>query len=294
MLKRFTGESLKRYVELPRDLEPNLLAATHHTLDTQGGFGRANLAMGVGEALGMGKDKAEALGAAIELFHLASLILDDLPCMDDAEFRRSRKCVHRDFGEGSAILVALGFINRAYTILWDVFSMAPPKQRREAADLVDECLGFGGILDGQSRDIHFGGSFGRGDSVKRIAKQKTGSLIRLCLLLPAIICDASRYDKMHLARLTDNWGVAYQVADDLKDLRLSEASSGKSTQRDRLLGRPNMVLAIGEDAAARLLSGLIEMSERSLQQLDGIAVLSQFQAILIEKVEPLIAACAAA
>ncbi|EDY83425.1 polyprenyl synthetase superfamily [Verrucomicrobiia bacterium DG1235] len=295
----FTKESLKRYVNLPDGLESTLFEAASHALEAEGSFSRANIAIGAGEILDMDTSRAEAIGASIELFHLASLILDDLPCMDDASMRRSKECAHSVYGEGAAILAALGFINRAYSLLWDLFSEVGKEQQLEAADLVNDCLGFSGILDGQSRDIHFEDSAGLGAEVRQIASQKTGSLIRLCLLLPAILSSASRYDKMHLTRLAQYWGIAYQVADDLKDIYLGDAASGKTTRRDALLGRPNMALAIGEQAAARMLKDVIVDAERCLCQLPdpewgGTSALDLFQEQLTSKAQPLIVAhCAA-
>jgi len=114
-------------------------------------------------------------------------------------------------------------------------------------------------------------------------------------MLPAILSSATRYDKMLLTRLAQYWGIAYQVADDLKDIFVGEAISGKTPRRDALLGRPNMALAIGEETAARMLKELIVKAERCLSQLpdtemENRSVLNMFQEQLSKKAQPLIVA----
>lgn len=293
-MKRFDSTVLLCHAAIPDHINHLLKDASIHALDTNGSFIRAKLAASVGEYYGMRADKAEALGAAVELFHLASLLLDDLPCMDDAATRRSKSCTHKVYGEATTILSALGYINRAYSLLWNLFSDTSTDCQRRASQLAEDCLGFTGILDGQARDIHFGTSLGKGEEVELIGKKKTGALIRICLLLPAILQEAPRYDQLHLANLAEIWGVAYQVADDLKDIYLSETASGKTAGRDASLGRPNMALAVGEEAAARFLDDLLASADKSLRQLGSLGVLHHFQSILRERSKDLIAAYVAA
>lgn len=253
----FTKETLQSLIPIPGTTEETLQLATKHALESEGSYARAHLASGLSLALGLDSKQAESMGASIELFHLASLIIDDLPCMDDAFTRRSKACVHTLYGDSSSILVALGFINRAYFLLWELFAQSDKDTQHEAAGLVNECLGFEGILDGQSKDIRFFYTYNDSTHVAEIAEKKTGSLLRLCLLLPAILGKASRYQKMRLSKLALNWGLAYQIADDLKDIYQSESHSGKTPQRDALLGRPNMALAIGENAATAMFQVLL-------------------------------------
>ncbi|MBT3479823.1 MAG: hypothetical protein HN457_00105 [Opitutales bacterium] len=296
---RFTAETLRSYVPLPGGMDRALFTASCHALETEGEFARANLVKGLGVALGLDERISEKLAASIELFHLASLILDDMPCMDDADVRRSRPCVHKLFGDGTAVLTALGFINRAYWILWKLYSEFDLSIQQDAAGLVESCLGFDGLLDGQSKDIHFVNTNDDTARVLEIASKKTGSLLRLCLVLPAILAESSRYEKMHLDRLAENWGLAYQIADDLKDVFYGEGTSGKTAQRDAQLGRPNLALAAGESTTVAILKRLISDSESSVravadEQESDFFALRLFQDRLSVKAEALIAAYVAA
>ena len=124
---------------------------------------------------------------AIEYFHTASLVFDDMPAMDDARERRGAPCVHHRFDEATATLAALALINRAYALLWQVLGSLPDAARDAAARLVGDCLGAQGILSGQSRDLQFESSPRREHDVLAVAVGKTVTLIRLTLLLPALI-----------------------------------------------------------------------------------------------------------
>ena len=293
------NDTLKRLTPLSRSIEESLRSATLHALTTEGSLSRAKLACGISYGLGLSKANSEKLGAGIELFHLASLLLDDLPCMDNADVRRSAVCTHKLYGENTTILSALGLINQAYFHLWQLFSESGGTIQDEAAKLTRDCLGFAGILDGQSKDIHYYFTYNDGSLVTEIAEKKTGSLLRLCLMLPAILCQASRYEKLQLFNLSNDWGLAYQIADDLKDLYYSEEMSGKTPHQDAELGRPNMALAIGEAAAAKLLSELMNRSNKRIKALENsrsgtYQTLASFQDHLSEKVGPLLSAFAAA
>ncbi|MCB1121405.1 MAG: polyprenyl synthetase family protein, partial [Verrucomicrobiae bacterium] len=215
------------------------------------------------------------------------------------ELRRAADCTHRLYGENTTILAALGFINQAYFHLWQLFAQRGKEVQNEAANLSRQCLGFEGILDGQSKDMNYYFVYNDGSLVSEIAIKKTGSLIRLCLMLPAILTEASRYEKFHLSNLADDWGKAYQIADDLKDIYYGEGVSGKTTHRDAELCRPNMALAIGESAAASILNGLLEKAEGRIAALEksnpkAYPILRQFQTQFTEKAKPLLLAFAAA
>lgn len=262
-------------------LEPRLRALVDDVLDHPGSLLRARLAhelvlrfadpaTGFDGAAGSNKTAEGGLSRtardtaiAIEYFHTASLLLDDLPAMDDAGERRGRPCPHRVYGESSAILGALALINRAYGLLWGVLAGLPPERSKRAAELVEGCLGLAGILDGQARDLGFAASRRRPADVLAVAEGKTVTLIRLGLLLPALVAGVGEEERRLLGELSRAWGLAYQVQDDFRDLLPDGSSSGKTSQRDRLLGRPNLPLAEGpERARARLEAMLAEGGER--------------------------------
>lgn len=289
-------ESLVKLESLLPDLrrcEGTLGAALKHALGNQGSLARARLAYSVASEMELPEQACVHLAAAIEFFHVASLILDDLPCMDDANTRRGQVCVHQLYGESSAILAALALINRAYYLMYQSFSNADQQDAQEANRLADECLGLTGIVNGQALDLTFERTDRSPEMVRLIAQQKTGALFRLCLLLPAIVGGAGRYEKLHLSRLADFWGAAYQAADDLKDVLVAESMTGKTVRQDESLGRPNLALRAGVEATSQELSHLLAEAERSVSSLSGSYPrkwlgVSLFQKEFLAKVEPLL------
>lgn len=271
-------------------IEAHLHGVVRDALDHPGSLVRAQLAFAVLRAHGEPPETARALAVAIEYFHTASLIFDDMPNMDDAAERRGRPCPHRVHGEAAATLGALALITRAYALLWQVLAGLPEESRRRAGALVESCLGVEGILNGQSLDLHFGS--GRGvrqgaekrveqgaNEVLRVAQGKTVSLIRLTLLLPAIVAGVGDEILTRLERLSLVWGLSYQILDDFKDELMSRDETGKSTRRDGPLGRPNLPAEIGDGPALERLSALLEGGREILAAFDGDARWNQLEPI---------------
>lgn len=251
-------------------VEPTLQAALRDTLDHPGSLLRAQLAYDVQRRHRVAPEPALDLAVAIEYFHSASLLFDDLPSMDDGAERRGRPCPHRVHGEAAAQLAALALITHAYTLLWRCFSGLPTESSRRAAELVGECLGVHGILDGQSRDLHPPAAW-TGREVEHVAEGKTVTLIRLSLVLPARVAGAGEDDLAELESLARLWGLAYQALDDFKDHLLTADESGKTPRRDAAFRRPNLPTALGGDAAFVRLRGLLDRAAATVGRLEARA-----------------------
>lgn len=265
-------------------IEAHLQAVVEDTLSRPGSLFRAQLVYAGALRRGMPATAARELAVAVEYFHSASLLFDDLPAMDDARERRGHPCAHLRHGEAAAMLGALALINQGYHLLWRVFARLPAARGAAASRLVNECLGLRGILDGQARDLHFQSS-ARGESeVAAVAVGKTVTLIRLTLLLPAICGSAGREERALLERLAKAWGRAYQATDDFKDLLMEAAETGKSPRRDTQLGRPNLPAAIGLAAASRRLREWLSEGREVLAALPSRSELQKLQQVLESEV----------
>jgi geranylgeranyl pyrophosphate synthase len=218
-------------------------------------------------AYGLEAGNAHDLAVALEYFHTASLLFDDLPCMDNALERRGAPCTHLVFGDDSAILTALALINRAYALTWRAVSGAPQAKQRQALEFIEQCLGVEGILNGQSLDLHYPDLPHSRETTERIARGKTVSLIRLTLVLPAMLGGAHARELQLIERISLFWGLAYQIMDDLKDVLQSSGQSGKTSARDVLLSRPNIAVVIGVRAAVQRLTRFIDLGDRVLRSL---------------------------
>lgn len=262
--------------------EPGLRAAVETALENTGGLLRPQLARAVARATGAEEDFAAGVTTAIEYFHVASLILDDLPCMDDAALRRGRPATHVVHGEATAILAALALISRAHFLIGAAAAPLPPARRLAVQACVESCLGAAGVIDGQARDLAFGAQGGGAREVLRVARRKTAALFELALLLPALGGEISTEETAALHRLALLWGLAYQGADDLIDVCRSTVEAGKSTGRDQAQRRPNLALVLGVAVTRRRLARQVRLAAAVVARLRALdprwAVLEPFQA----------------
>jgi geranylgeranyl pyrophosphate synthase len=202
---------------MPATLDVPFEEALLHVLDNPGSLVRPTMVFQVAMAYGQDEAGAKDLAIALEYFHTASLVFDDLPCMDNAMERRGVPCVHFAFGEAGAILTALALINRAYALSWRAASSCSQPCQTRALAYLEQCLGVQGLLNGQSLDLHYGTLPHNRATTERIARGKTVSLIRLTLVLPAMLGGASNRELQLLERIALYWGLTYQMVDDLKD-----------------------------------------------------------------------------
>ncbi len=259
--------ALRASLPLPVGVDPGFQAALRHVLDNTGSLIRPQLVVQIATAYGLDAARAERLAVALEHFHTASLIFDDLPCMDNATERRGAACAHLLYGEAGAILAALALINRAYALTWRAVAGAPPEAQSRALAYLERSLGAEGLLNGQSLDLHYAALPHTKETVETIARGKTVSLIRLTLVLPAMLGDASAAELRLLERIALLWGLGYQTLDDLKDLLQDAAQTGKTPARDVALGRPNLAATIGGDAAIARLARLIALGGKALRRI---------------------------
>jgi len=261
------AEAFSSGLVLPGTLDPGFEDALRHVLSNPGSLVRPRLVFQMATAYGLEAAYAEDLAVALEYFHTASLLFDDLPCMDNALERRGAPCTHLVFGEDGAILTALALINRAYALAWRAVSAAPRAVQSDALNFIERCLGVGGVLNGQSLDLHYPRLPHSRDTTERIARGKTVSLIELTLVLPAMLGQASAREIQLIERISLFWGLAYQIMDDLKDVLQSSGESGKTAARDALLSRPNIAAVVGVRAAVQRLTRFIDLGDRVLGNL---------------------------
>lgn len=252
---------------MPRALEPHLRRALEQLLSNAGSLIRPEIVSDVAMAYGLSEAAALDMAVALEYFHTASLVFDDLPAMDDADERRGKPCVHLEFGDAGAMLAALALINRAYALTWKAVRTGDSIWQARALNYVEKHLGVEGLLNGQSMDLHYASLPQNRQTTDQTAIGKTVSLIRLTLVLPALVGGASEVELRLLERLALFWGLSYQTADDLKDVLQSTSQSGKTAARDLSLGRPNIVLVLGVMRAVQRLRRLIALGDRTLERL---------------------------
>lgn len=280
---------LLEFLPVSASVQSGLSSAIADAVGNGGKRFRALLALASGSVVKLPEGRAEMVAAAVEYFHAASLALDDMPCMDDARLRRGQPCVHVAHGQANSILASLSLISRAYLLMELAMAHMPQVCRVRAHLLVERSLGAAGLSGGQAADLAFSQSLAMRRSprcqIARVALLKTGGLIRLALLLPAMAGGASEREQRSLNRIAVYWSLAYQLQDDLRDIHGSPGEDGKTTGRDALLGRPNYVLEEGPAEAGKALERLSSKALHEIGQLEKTRVewscLRQFHSRLI-------------
>jgi geranylgeranyl diphosphate synthase type II len=201
------------------------------------------------------------IACAIEFLHTSSLILDDLPAMDDAHLRRGRAALHLVYGEGLAMLAALALLNQAYALL------AQDGTGRLIVEAA-RCVGSDGMIGGQAADLDIRAS--RGNCHALASRQlKTTALARLTIIAGAIAAGADERDVSALARYGECLGAAYQICDDLLDELGESATTGKNVGQDARHLRSNFTAQFGAEEARRLAHDLLAESKQALRERFG-------------------------
>ncbi|MBC7931127.1 MAG: polyprenyl synthetase family protein [Rubrivivax sp.] len=198
------------------------------------------------------------VACAVEFLHSSSLILDDLPGMDDADLRRNRRTLHLVFGEGVATLAAVALLNQSYALLAHAARACGQPGAVEA--LVSEathCVGADGMIGGQVIDLETRAGCADPDSLAG-RDLKTVALMRLMMTTGALACGADEPETRALAEFGECFGRAYQICDDLLDDTCGIEPTGKTTAQDARHLRATAVTAFGKQDARRLALRLIE------------------------------------
>jgi len=233
--------------------------------------------------------QAMASACAIEFLHNSSLILDDLPGMDDANVRRNRTTLHLVYGEGIAVLAAVALLNQAYALL--VQSAVDAERPGAVEALMKEaaqCIGADGMIGGQVVDL---GSAGNGSYTERLASRdlKTIALMRLMMVCGALARGADARDIEALAKFGECLGRAYQICDDLLDELGEMRLTGKPAGQDARHLRPNALAGMGLESAHQMGTRLIEEAKRALNERFGtrreVCLLAEAADLVIGEVE---------
>lgn len=221
----------------------------------------------------------EPFMAAMEMIHTHSLVHDDLPAMDNDEYRRGRKTTHVVFGEAMGILAGDGLLNLAYETASRAFMMEPenPNIGRAMGVLAGKA-GIYGMLGGQSVDVEAAGRSVSREKLDFIYRLKTGALIEGSMMTGAILAGASG-EKVELTeRVAAGVGLAFQIQDDILDVTSTVEELGKPINSDEKNNKTTYVTIEGLEKARQ---DVKEISERALAELDGLEEKNEFLRELI-------------
>ena len=260
-------ESYLASIYAPFTAEPQkpIFEAANYSLLAGGKRLRPILALEFCRMCGGEPERALPFGAAVEMIHTYSLIHDDLPCMDNDDYRRGRLTNHKVYGEGMAVLAGDALLTDAFAVATRA-ELPEPGKIGEAIAALSECAGSLGMIGGQVLDIMSEQRQCTKQEVLDIQSRKTGKLITAPCVLGVIAGGGTEAQKEAAARFAALLGLAFQIRDDMLDVIGSQAELGKATGMDA--EKNTFVLLYGLDKCA-------ELVERYTQE--AVAALDAFQ-----------------
>jgi geranylgeranyl pyrophosphate synthase len=238
---------------------------------------RAVLALLSAELCGGTAARAVGAAAAVELVHASSLILDDLPAMDNAPLRRGLPSNHLAFGESIAILAAFGLLNSSYSVLAGAYE---PPLAAALSKIVADAVGLDGLIGGQAADLLATDRQISFETLEQIHRGKTGALFVASATAGALTSGAGADQRQWLAAFAKNLGLAFQIIDDLLDVEGDPAETGKAVRADAR--KTTFVSFSGVLGARQLALELCQTADRALvpfgRRADRLRELSAFVA----------------
>lgn len=247
----------------PAPLESALRAA----LTSAGKRVRGTLTVAAAEAAGAKGQSVLDAAAAMEMIHTASLILDDLPAMDDALMRRGAPALHRAHGEDVAILTAVALLNHAYGLVAGNHRNVAPRRwpMGEVVQRLVNAVGWDGSVAGEAVDLHSEGSSLDFHTLEFIHSRKTGALFVAAAVIGAMLGNAPPPAVRSLEIYAKNLGLAFQITDDILDVTGDAARLGKDVGKDEQ--RLTFVKLAGVEGARKLTAELVETSLLAIRPL---------------------------
>jgi len=265
--QQLVDEALERWVPGEKVFPPQVHEAMRYSLFAGGKRLRPILALAATEAVGGRIADTLPLACSLELIHTYSLIHDDLPSMDNDDFRRGRPTSHKVFGEALAILAGDALLTEAFILLArrDLMKGVPPPRRLRAIGEVARAAGSAGMVGGQVMDILAQGKEVTKEVLEYIHGHKTGALISASVGAGAILGGASVKEYKDLRGYGEKVGLAYQIIDDLLDVQGEMKRLGKAVRKDHLQKKATYPALIGLEESRRQANDLVEGALACLQ-----------------------------
>ena len=229
--------------------EADLMRAMRHSALANGKRMRPFYVIETGAMFDAPEKSLLRTAAALECVHCYSLIHDDLPCMDDDDFRRGQPTVHKAFNEATAVLAGDALLTHAFKILANRETHQDAHIRLSLIERLADSSGALGMVGGQMIDMLEDESPRDLNTITRMQRLKTGALISYSVEAGAIVGGATDVEKQALHGFAHDLGLAYQISDDLLDATGNEADVGKPLRTDETAGKANFVTILGVEQA---------------------------------------------
>jgi geranylgeranyl diphosphate synthase, type II len=264
-------QALERVLPAAGELPASLHGSMRYSVFAGGKRVRPVLMLAACETVGGELEQAMSAACAMEMIHTYSLIHDDLPAMDDDDFRRGNPTNHKVYGEATAILAGDALLTEAF-ILLSSENGGDPAARLRVIHEIANASGSRGMVGGQVVDME---SEGKGEidiaTLSYIHTHKTGALIRASVRAGAILGGASAEHLDALTRYADAIGLAFQIADDILDVEGTTEELGKDAGSDQARGKATYPALVGLEASRARALELVQMALDALANFDDRA-----------------------
>ncbi|HHV60441.1 MAG TPA: polyprenyl synthetase family protein [Clostridiaceae bacterium] len=247
--------ALENMLEEKDNPQKNIYRAMKYSLEAGGKRLRPILTLAVCDSFGQDYKIAMPYACAIEMIHTYSLIHDDLPAMDNDDYRRGKLTNHKVFGEAMAILAGNALLNYAFEIMHqDMLKNKEFLERKiKAACIISNASGVSGMIGGQVIDIESQNKEMTLELVEYMHSKKTGALIKAPVLAAAVLCDARTDEMKYLEQYAEKIGLAFQIKDDILDFEGDFKVMGKLSGNDAANNKQTFVTLYGLDKAREIL-----------------------------------------
>lgn len=265
LIERVLEESLPKSTEYPYRIHE----AMRYSVFAGGKRLRPILTLAAAEAAGGKAEEALDVAAAIELIHTYSLIHDDLPAMDDDDYRRGKPTCHRVYGEAMAILAGDALLTHAFTLLANkgLASRMGPETLSLLIREIAKAAGSQGMVGGQAVDILSENKEIDLATLEYLHTHKTGALIQASIRAGALIAKAKEEELAALTRYGEKIGLAFQIVDDILDVEGKAEELGKSPGRNNKKNKATYPALLGLEEAKRRAEELVTEAQEALSPL---------------------------
>ena len=256
---------LDQYLPPKEGLQKTVLTAMNTKVKAGGKRLRPMLINETYKMFGGEGDIVKPFMAAIEMIHTYSLIHDDLPALDNDDYRRGQKTCHIVYGEDMAILAGDALLNYAYEVATKAFDLADQDEMMnvvEAVKILARKPGIYGMIGGQVADVELEGTPLSMEQILFIHKNKTSALIEACMMIGAVLAGASKEDVMAMEECGEYIGLAFQIHDDILDLTGDEEEIGKPVGSDEKNHKTTYVTLKGLEQSAK---DVEEISKKAIE-----------------------------
>ena len=261
------NKNLLKYLKLKNEFPPVIYKAVRYSVFAGGKRIRPVLLLLTAKSCGLSLDSVMPVACGIEMIHTYSLIHDDLPAMDNDDFRRGKLTSHKKFGEGIAILAGDALLTKAFETICECNKYFSSDKVIKVIKLISDAAGINGMIGGQASDIIFQNKTISKKILYFIHSHKTGALIKASILSAAILSGAGNKELRIWNDLGKIVGLIFQITDDILDVTSTTQKLGKTAGKDIIQKKITFPAIYGINKSEQIVSDLLLDAEKILYKI---------------------------